>query len=239
MSKKDIKLIVDGKRTDGRTAEQLRAIEMKVDVISRANGSALVKFGNTHAIASVYGPRELFPRFLQEQETGILRCRYAMAPFSVDDRKAPGTDRRGTEISKVMRLAFEPALFLSDFPKVTVDAFAEILQADGSTRCTAINTLSLALADAGISMRDLVTAVSVGKIEDTLVVDLNGVEDNNSDSDMAVAMMPSKKKITLLQMDGRITKEDIMSLLEMAVKNCEYIYELQKSALREKYKKVD
>jgi exosome complex component RRP41 len=234
--KVEIELIKDGKRIDGRLPEQLREIEMALDIVTRANGSAQVRFGNTLVVASVYGPRALYPRYLREPETGILRCRYAMAPFSTDERKQPGPDRRSIELSKVIRLALEPTLFLEDFPRATVDIFIEVLQADGSTRVTGINAASLALACAGIPMRDLVAACSVGKIDDTLVVDLNGVEDNNSQADITFAMQPSKKKITLLQMDGLLTKEEILKLLELARKSCEKIYELQKKTLREKYK---
>ncbi len=226
------KLLVNGKRLDGRLPEQLRDIEMAVGIIDRANGSAEVRFGNTIAVASVHGPRELYPRFLQEPDTGVIRCRYNMAPFSVTDRKSPGPDRRSTEISKVTRLSLEPTIFLEDFPKVTIDVFVEILQADGSTRVTGINAASLALASAGIPMRDLVTACSVGKIDDTLVVDLNGKEDNNSQADMAVAMLPTKEKITLLQMDGALTKDEILKLLQLAKESCKKIYEMQKNALR-------
>lgn len=237
--KTDEKLIKNGKRMDDRKLEQLRPIEMKVGIINRANGSASVKFGNTHAVASVFGPRELFPRWMQEADTGILRCRYNMAPFSVDDRKSPGPDRRSTELSKVIRLALEPTTFLEGFPKATVDVYIEVLQADGSTRVTGLNAASLALADAGIPMKDLITACSVGKIDDTLIVDLNGKEDNNSQADLAFAMMPTKKKVTLLQMDGALTRDEIKELLEYAVESCQKIHEEQKKILREKYKKVD
>jgi exosome complex component RRP41 len=231
--KKEVKLFVNGRRVDSRLPEQLRPIDMKVGVVSRADGSAEVRFGNTVAMASAYGPRELYPRFLQEEEAGILRVRYNMVPFSVDERKSPGPDRRSMEISKVMRLAIEPAIFLEDFPKATVDVFVDILQADGSTRVTGINAASLALASAGVPMRDLVSACSVGKIESTLVVDLNGVEDNNSESDMAVAMMAGRGEITLLQMDGELDKEEVMKLLSFARENCRKIYELQKQVLKE------
>jgi len=233
---KEIELIKNGKRIDGREAEQMREIEMQVDVVSRANGSAQVKFGNTIVVASVYGPKELYPKYLREPETGILRCRYAMAPFSTEDRKTPGPDRRSIELSKVIRIAIEPAIFLEDFPKAVVDIFVEVLQADGSTRVTGINAASLALASAGIPLKDLICACSVGKIDNTLVVDLNGKEDNFSEADMSFAMLPSKDEITLLQMDGLLTKEEVMKLIEIAKRSCKEIYELQKRVLREKYK---
>jgi len=233
--KSDIDLIVDGKRTDGRAVDQLREVSMDVNVISAADGSAKVAFGNTVALAAVYGPRELFPRFMQESDTGILRTRYNMAPFSVDDRKRPGTDRRGQEISKVMKDALEPALFLQDFPKVTVDAFVEIIQADGSTRVTGINAASLALAAAGVPMRSLVAACSVGKADGQLIIDLNGKEDNFGEADMVFGCIPEAGEVTLLQMDGVLMKDEIKSLLEMAMSSCTKIAEKQREALRDYY----
>jgi exosome complex component RRP41 len=236
MVKTDEKLIVKGKRLDGRAPEDLRTVKMEVGVVDRADGSAQVSFGETGAIVSVHGPRKLFPRFLQESDTGILRCRYNMAPFSVEDRKSPGPNRRSIEISKVTRLALEPVTFLEDFPTTVVDVFIEIISGDGSTRVTGINAASLALAAAGIPMRDLVSACSVGKIDDKLVIDLNGIEDNNSEADIAFAMMSSKDKVTLLQMDGRLTKEELFKALDFARENCKKIYEMQRSALKESYK---
>jgi exosome complex component RRP41 len=126
---------------------------------------------------------------------------------------------------------------LQGFPKATVDVYVEILQADGSTRVAGINAASLALASAGVPMKDLIAACSVGKIEGKLIVDLSGIEDNCGEVDLAFAMMGSKKKITLLQMDGTLSKEEIMELLKMAEKSCEKIYEMQKKMLKEKYKK--
>ena len=236
MSKKsDIKLIDNGVRIDGRKVDEIRPVQMSLRIVSRADGSAKVSFGKTTAIAAVHGPRELFPRFMQEGDRGIVRCRYNMAPFSVDDRKSPGHDRRSTEISKVMRLALEPALFLEDYPKATVDVFAEIIEADGSTRVTALNASSIALAAAGIPMRDLVTACSVGKADGQLIVDLNGKEDNFGEADMGYAMIVPSDEVTLLQMDGVLTREEVLKLFKMARDTCKKIYEMQKGALKENY----
>ncbi len=232
-------LIVDGVRLDGRKPDEIREIEMKVGVISSADGSAMVRFGKTTAVAAVYGPRLLQPRHLQEAERAIIRARYNMAPFSVADRARPGPDRRSIEITKVLRQALEPAIFLEEFPRATIDVYVEIIQADGSTRVTAINAASLALADAGVPMRDLVVGLSGGKVQDTIVLDLNGKEDNYCEADIPMAFMPSKRKITLLQMDGRLTPEEVKKIIKMVMDAGEKVYQKQKEALLEKYKDVD
>ena len=232
---KGIELIKNGKRLDGRKPFEIRDVEMKVGVIPNANGSAMVRFGKTTAIAAVYGPRLLLPKHLQEMDRAIIQCRYNMAPFSTDERIKPGTSRRETEISKVIRLALEPVLFLENYPKTTIDVYIEIIQADGSTRVTSVNAASLALADAGIPMKDLIVALSGGKINGQLILDLNGLEDNNSEADVPMAFMANKKHITLLQMDGDLKHEEISKLINEMFKAGEDIYKKQIEALKSRY----
>jgi len=236
MMKTDEKLIVKGKRLDGRKPMDIRKIKMEVGVIPNANGSAYVEFGGTRAIAAVYGPGEVIPRHLRQDERAILRCYYAMAPFSVSDRKRPGPNRRSTEITKVTRLALEPAIFLDEFPGTGISIYIDIIQADGSTRVTGINAASLALADAGIPMKDLVVGLSGGKIEDTLAIDLNGKEDNYSNADIPIAFIGSTKEITLLQMDGRLDPKEVKEIIKNVLKTGEQVYKKQQEALKNRYK---
>ena len=119
------------KRVDGRRPDELRPIVAKAGVIKRADGSAMFKIGDTVAYAAVYGPRDLFPKFLQDPQRGILRCRYNMMPFSgAGDRVRPGGSRRSKEISMVTEKALLPVLNLEDFPNAVVDVFIELPQTD-------------------------------------------------------------------------------------------------------------
>ncbi|WP_048149312.1 exosome complex exonuclease Rrp41 [Palaeococcus ferrophilus] len=235
----DLKLIDEnGKRIDGRKKYELRPITMEVGVLKNADGSAYIEWGKNKILAAVYGPREIHPKHLQRPDRGILRVRYNMAPFSVEDRKKPGPDRRSVEISKVIKGALEPAVILELFPRTAVDVFIEVLQADAGTRVAGIVAASLALADAGIPMKDLVSACAAGKIEDTIVLDLNKEEDNYGRADVPVAIMPIKNNITLLQMDGYLTKEEFMEAVRLAIKGAKAIYQKQREALKEKYLNV-
>ncbi len=76
----------------------------------------------------------------------------------------------------------------------------------------------------------------MGKVEGNIILDVGGIEDNYGDVDMAVAMIGNEDKIVLLQMDGIITKEDLLKMLELAKRGCAEIFEKQKQALKEKYK---
>jgi exosome complex component RRP41 len=225
------------KRHDGRGWDQIRPVVAKVGIIPRADGSAMFQIGNTTAYAAVYGPRDLHPKFLQNPETGILRCNYSMMPFSGHgERIRPGGSRRSKEINIVMQGALQPLLNLKDYPNAVVDVFVELPQTDAGTRCAGITAAAMALADAGVEMKDLVVALSMGYLDGQIMVDLDGCEDCEIGvSDIPIAYIPSMDKIALLQLDGEIPKADLIKLLEMGRKKALEIYEIQKEALKQRY----
>ncbi len=227
----------DGLRHDGRRPDQLRPIRMEVGVLSNADGSALVEFGRTKVVAAVYGPREALPKHLTLPDRALIRCRYHMAPFSTSDRKSPAPSRREIELSKVIREALEATVFTELYPRTTIDVFIEVLQADGGTRTTGLTAASLAIADAGIPMRDLVAAVAVGKVNGVLVLDIDELEDEYGEADMPVAMMPSLNQFVLLQLNGVLTPSEFREAIELAKKGIMEIYRMQKEALTRKYLK--
>lgn len=236
MSEKPEKLIdKKGLRLDGRKPDQLRPIKLEVGIIPNADGSAYIEHGKNKIWAGVYGPREVHPKHLALQDRTVLKCRYHMAPFSVQERKSPAPSRREIELSKVIRESLEPSIFLEYYPRTMIDVFIEVLQADGGTRCASITAASLALADAGIPMRDLVVACAAGKADDTIVLDLMDEEDKLGKADVPVALMPNLNAVTLLQMDGKLTHEEFESAVNLAIDGCRKIYDMQKEALKVKY----
>jgi exosome complex component RRP41 len=226
-------------RFDGRKINELRPMSAKVGVIPNADGSAEFKAGKTWAIVAVYGPRELFPRFMHNPKKGLLRCHYSMMPFSGSgERIRPGNSRRAQEISMVMSKSLEPVIDLKAFPNSVVDVYIQLPQTDAGTRCAAISAAALALADAGIPMKDMISSVSVGLVDTTVLADLNYNEEAYEDgpvSDIPVAMLHNTKEISLLQMDGEISKEDMVKALELAKEVTEQVYEVQVAALKAKY----
>ncbi len=232
-----IKLIDEnGKRIDGRGLTDLRPIKMDVGVLKRADGSAYLEWGGNKVIAAVYGPKPVMPRHLANPYRAVIMYRYNMAPFSVDDRKRPGPDRRSIEISKISREALERIVMTEYFPNTMIEVFVEILQADAGTRCAALTAASLALADAGIPMRDLVAACAAGKIDGKIALDLKKEEDNYGESDMPLAISARDGNILLFQMDGLLTKEEYMQALHLAYEGAKKVAEMQKKTLKEKYK---
>ena len=226
------------KRLDKRRLDETRPIEAEVGIIKRADGSARFKIGDTIALASVFGPRNLYPKFMQNPQKGILRINYNMMPFSGHgERVRPGGSRRSKEISMVIEKALLPVLDLNEFPNAVVDVFIEFPQTDAGTRCAAICAASMALADAGLTMKDLVSAVAVGCIDGTIIADLNYKEESFDGvvADIPVAIVPNSEEISLLQMDGELSKDNLTKALELAKKVCLKINEVQKKALKEKY----
>lgn len=239
MNQKSEKLIdKKGLRLDGRKLKELRSVKMEVGVLPNADGSAYIEHGKNKIFAAVYGPKELHPKHLSLPDRMVLRCRYRMAPFSVQERKSPAPSRRDIELSKVIRGALEPSIFLEYYPRTGTDVFIEVLQADGGTRCASITAASLALAEAGIPLRDLVVACAAGKVDKTIVLDLMDKEDKVGTADVPVAIMPSFNVITLLQMDGILTLDEFEEAFNLAIGGCKKINALQKEVLRNKYLNV-
>ncbi len=233
---KEMKLIdANGVRLDGRRANELRPVRIEAGVLKRADGSAYIEWGGNKVLAAVYGPREAHPRHIQDPARALVQCRYNMAPFSVSDRKRPGPDRRSIEISKVISEAFSSVVFKEQFPRTSVDIFIEVLQADAGTRCAGLTAASVALADAGVPMRDLVAACASGKIGGVVCLDLNKEEDNFGDADCPMAVVRGTGEIVLLQMDGHLTYDEFQKAMELSLGAAEKLFELQRDALRRKY----
>ncbi len=225
----------DGKRLDGREYLELRPIKMEVDVIKNADGSAYIEWGNNKIYAAVYGPREVHPHHLAKPDRGVLRVFYRMATFSVFERKRPAPGRREKEISMIIGECLEPVLFLELYPGTSFEVYIQVIDADGGTRCASTTVAALALADAGIPMRSLITAVAIGKIDDQLVVDLSGIEDKAGQADLPCAITWFNNEFSLLQFDGVMSVEEYHKSLELAYNALKTIYGLQEQALKRKY----
>ncbi|MFW9826385.1 MAG: exosome complex exonuclease Rrp41 [Candidatus Thorarchaeota archaeon] len=228
----------DGKRLDGRSFNELRPIKMEVGIIENADGSAYLEWGNNKIFAAVYGPREVHPHHLAKPDKGILRIFYRMATFSVFDRKRPAPGRREKEISMIVSDCIEPVLFLELYPGTSFEVFIEVMDADGGTRCASTTVAALALADAGIPMKSLVSAVAVGKIDGKKVVDLSGIEDKAGEADLPIAITWYNEEISLLQFDGDMDLDDMNEFLDLAKDALNQIHQIQLTTLKNKYIKI-
>ena len=231
-----IELFKNGKRLDGRGPHDLRKLRIEAGVLEEADGSAYVEWGGNKIIVGVYGPRECIPKHFSDPYKAILKVRYVMSPFaSADDHGRSGPNRRSIEISKVIREAFEHVVLTNQFPRTQIEVYIEVLQAEGGTRVASLAAAAVALADAGIPMKDMISAVAVGKIDGKLVVDLGKNEDNFGESDVPIAITHRDKEVVLLQMDGLLTKEQLEEDIQAAIDASEKVYQVQANALRSSY----
>ncbi len=229
----------DGSRLDGRGFEDLRPVSIEARVLNDADGSALVVWGKNKILVGVFGPRECIPRHDESPYRAVLRCRYNMAPFcSLEEHGRSGPSRRSQELSKVITECFENVVISESYPKSAIDVYVDVLQSDGGTRCASVTAVSVALADAGIPMKDMVAAVAVGKVEGKLALDLSKEEDNFGQSDNPIGIASRNSEVLLYQMDGELTRDEIDQAMTMAKVGAQKVHQLQVDALRRVYERA-
>ena len=183
-------------------------------------------------MAAVFGPKEVEQRSLMDADRAIVRCEYSMATFSTGERRRRGkADRRATEISMAIKNTLEQTIMLELMPRTQIDVYIQVLQADGGTRCASINAAFLALADAGIPMRDIVCACAGGYLDNTVLLDMNYLEDSGGGPDVVVALHPSLDKMVLLQSDNRISLETFEEVTSLASDGCRAIASFMREVL--------
>ncbi|XP_073277304.1 exosome complex component RRP41 homolog [Primulina huaijiensis] len=230
----------EGLRLDGRRPMEMRQLRAEIGVVSKADGSASFEMGNTRVLAAVYGPREVQNRSQQINDKALVRCEYSMANFSTGDRmRKPKGDRRSTEISLVIRQTMEACILTHLMPRSQIDIFVQVLQADGGTRSACINAATLALADAGIPMCDLVTSCSSGYLNGTPLLDLNYVEDSAGGPDVTVGILPKIDKVTLLQMDSKLPIDTFDNVMQLAIEGCKAVASYIREVLLEHTKGLE
>ncbi|KAF9594805.1 hypothetical protein IFM89_034788 [Coptis chinensis] len=190
--------LVDWVRPDTRGFHQCRPAFLRTGAVNAASGSAYVEFGSTKVIVSVFGPRESKKAMLYS-DIGRLNCNVSYTTFATSIR-GQGSDHK--EYSSMLHKALEGAVMLESFPKTTVDVFALVLESGGSDLPVVISCASLALADAGIMMYDLVTSVSVSCLGKNLVLDPITEEESYQDGSLMITSMPSRNEVTQLTLTG-------------------------------------
>ncbi|KAJ1648563.1 Exosome non-catalytic core component [Coemansia erecta] len=225
MSRQEL-LSPEGLRVDGRRANELRRISCRASVLSSADGSAYYEQGNTKVLVAVYGPREPRAKAQFNHDEAIVNVEFNVAPFSTSERrKRSKGDKRLLEISSFVKQTFEGAIQRSVYPRSQIDIYIHLLQHDGGTLETCINAATLALVDAGVAMADYVCACTAGSIDDTPVLDLNGVEESSIETpDLTVAILPRTGNIALLQMESKLHTSKLEDVMDLAVEGCKHIH---------------
>ncbi len=237
-------------RHDKRACNELRPLEFILNVAPNATASVLSCFGNTRVICAVTIEEDI-PRWMKVQHRigGWLTAEYAMLPYSTGERKkrdvsAGKPDGRSVEIQRLIGRSLRAVMDLEALGARTVWVDCDVLQADGGTRTASITGAAVALAIAlnGLvasgalptnPMRKLVSAVSVGKLAGTPLLDLCYVEDSEAEVDMNVVMTESGEYVEV-QGSGEeavFTAEEMAQMLALASHGLQQITAAQKEAI--------
>ncbi|KAM0952981.1 putative ribosomal protein S5 domain 2-type [Dioscorea sansibarensis] len=216
-------------RSDARGFNQCRPAFLRTGAGNAASGSAYAEFGTTKVIVSVFGPRES-KKAMMYSDIGRLNCNVSFTTFSTPIR-GQGLDNK--EYSSMLHKALEGAIILESFPKTTVDVFALVLESGGSDLPVIITCASLALADAGIMMYDLVSSVSVSCFGKNLVIDPTAEEEAFQDGSFMVTYMPSRKEVTQLTLTGEWSTAKINEAMELCLDACLKLADVMRSCLKE------
>lgn len=221
-----------GIREDGRHLHECRPAFLQTGAVNAAAGSAYAEFGQTKVIVSVFGPRES-KKAQAYSDIGRLNCHVSFASFSGSVRGRAGQGAEEKEYSQMLHKALEGAVALHTFPKTTVDVFALVLQSGGGDLPVVISCASLALADAGIVMYDLVSAMSLSCFDKKLLLDSTLEEENSHDGSLMLACMTSRNEITQLSLSGEWPQMRLSEGLNLCLDACGKLAELMRVTLKE------
>ena len=231
----DVKLLLeDGKRLDGRAIDEMRPVTIDAGYFLPLMDQQWSHTDSMLRFCSVYGQWKAHPRKIQRQDRAVIDVRYNMAPFSTGDRIRPGFNRRSREISKVTAESLESVVLVERYPRsrfVLKSKFL-LLRLEHDVRASLLHLLHS--PDAGIPMRDMIVGVASGKIEDTVVLDLDKAEDNYGQADLPVGILPNTGEIAFLQMDGDLSIEEYNLAMEYNHKAAKEIHKMV-DALKRRY----
>ncbi len=233
-------------RSDGRRPGELRPIRIVRDYLKHPEGSVLVEFGNTKVICTV-SVQDSVPPFLKGKGQGWITAEYSMLPRATQTRNIRESVQgriggRTHEIQRMIGRAMRTALDLTKVGERTFWIDCDVIQADGGTRTASITGAFVALVDAVIKLysdgvltstpiKDFVAAVSVGIVNNQILLDLNFEEDSSAEVDMNVVATGSGRisEIQALGEEHSFTREDFDKMLSLGLEGIKQLIELQKA----------
>ena len=235
-------------RPSGRTANQLRPVSFELGFAKHAEGSCLVKFGDTHVLCTA-SVEERVPPWMRGTGKGWVSAEYGMLPRATNtrtDREAARGKQSGRtqEIQRLIGRALRAVTKMDGFGEVQIRLDCDALQADGGTRTASITGAYLALHRAfetmigmglitEIPMSEPVAAVSCGLCKGTAVLDLDYAEDSNAQADANFVLTGSNKIVEVqgTAEEDPFTANEFQALMNLAQKGVTELVALQKDAL--------
>ena len=227
----------------GRKNDEMREVRVTKNYIMHPEGSVLIEFGNTKVICNAT-VEEKIPPFLRGSGTGWITAEYSMLPRATNNRVQREASKgkvagRTMEIQRLIGRALRSSIDLSKLGERTIIIDCDVIQADGGTRTASITGAYLAmelaiekLIDDGklneIPIISKVAAISVGKIKNDILLDLEYEEDSKADVDMNI-IMNDKGEFIEIQGTGEeatFTQDDLMKFIEVSKNAFEKLFKL-------------
>ena len=238
-------------RDDGRALNELRPITITRGWSRNAEGSALIEFGNTRVLCTA-SFTEGVPRWLKGEGKGWVTAEYAMLPRATNTRSSRESLKgrvggRTHEISRLIGRSLRAIINMDELGENTIVLDCDVLQADGGTRTASITGAYVALADAitwakaqkiisakANPLIDSVSAISVGIIDGTPMLDLPYTEDVRAETDMNVVVTGSGKFVEVqgTAEGAPFDREELNSLLDLALEGTAALAQIQREALK-------
>ena len=231
-------------RRDNRKLNEMRPLEIDLGIIKHAEGSALVKFGDTHVICTASIENNV-PRWMRGSDEGWITAEYGMLPRSTHERMNREASRgkqsgRTMEIQRLIGRSLRQAVDLKFLKDKTINVDCDVIQADGGTRTASISGACVALFQAiknnhndNRAIKEYVAAVSIGLKDGSPLLDLNYEEDSEADTDLNIVMTENGG---LIEIQGTaehnpFTKKQLDEMVEMASEGIKEIFKIQKLCL--------
>ena len=231
-------------RKNNRSNDEMRPLEIEVGVNKHAEGSALVKFGDTHVICTASIENHV-PRWMRGSNEGWITAEYGMLPRSTHERMSREAARgkqsgRTMEIQRLIGRSLRQAVDLKYLKDKTINVDCDVIQADGGTRTASISGACVALFEAiknshddQRAIKEYVAAVSIGLKDGCPLLDLDYEEDSSADTDLNVVMTESGGIIEIQGTAEKypFTKNQLDEMIESASNGIAGIVTFQKSCL--------
>ena len=233
------------KRSNNRQPNELREIKIEPNFNIHAEGSVLVSFGNTKVICTATIENKV-PRWMRNSEEGWVTAEYGMLPRSTNERMGREAARgkqsgRTQEIQRLIGRSLRQAVNLKYLKGKTINIDCDVIQADGGTRTASITggcaALFLAINnhhDDNRAINTFVAAVSLGILDNKVILDLDYQEDSSAETDLNLVMTDELKLIEIQGTgeESPFTKEQLSEMIEIGSQAIEQIIEIQKSSIK-------
>ena len=220
-----------GLRLDGRRPTDPRELEIELGCFrDGADGSAMVVAGGTKVLAAVYGPKEVIGARDELCKVSV-KCQFAAQASMSGHRRMD--NQRATDTGEAVRSVLEGTILRALFPSSTVHVHLDVLVDDGSVIPTLLNACSVALASAGIPVRDLLVACSASLIDGAYLVDVTDQEARATGPSINVALFPSSGNVAMCTVDHQIDHSELETLMNEASKGCQKLHGLLKAQITE------